>query len=250
VRSQPDGGAIEAPEVPAESGREPRAQPNVQHMPAASADVATTPASSASPASALRPAAATDAARVARTEAVLAGWWRRLAAFAIDCLILTIVTGALWGRLLASFANRMSQAVVAQAHPARGAHGAIGRVFGQTIAPYLIVLVPTIIIAIVYYGLLTGYWGTTIGKRAVGTWVVRAEDSSVIGLPRAFLRAVIFVVGGEVVPLFFLIDNLWLLWDPRRQALHDKAARTLVVRQPPRTQLDADIGRGSQSTRQ
>jgi uncharacterized RDD family membrane protein YckC len=250
VRSQPDGGAIEAPEVPAESGREPRAQPNVQHMPAASADVATTPASGASPASALRPAAATDAARVARTEAVLAGWWRRLAAFAIDCLILTIVTGALWGRLLASFANRMSQAVVAQAHPARGAHGAIGRVFGQTIAPYLIVLVPTIIIAIVYYWLLTGYWGTTIGKRAVGTWVVRAEDSSVIGLPRAFLRAVIFVVGGEVVPLFFLIDNLWLLWDPRRQALHDKAARTLVVRQPPRTQLDADIGTGSQSTRQ
>jgi uncharacterized RDD family membrane protein YckC len=250
VRSQPDGGAIEAPEVPAESGREPRAQPNVQHMPAASADVATTPASSASPASALRPAAATDAARVARTEAVLAGWWRRLAAFAIDCLILTIVTGALWGRLLASFANRMSQAVVAQAHPARGAHGAIGRVFGQTIAPYLIVLVPTIIIAIVYYGLLTGYWGTTIGKRAVGTWVVRAEDSSMIGLPRAFLRAVIFVIGGEVVPLFFPIDNLWLLPDPCRQALHDKAARTLVVRQPPRTLPEADVGSGAQSTRQ
>ena len=36
-----------------------------------------------------------------------------------------------------------------------------------------------------------------------------------------------------MVPVFFLVDNLWLVWDPRRQALHDKAARTLVVRNPP-----------------
>ena len=182
-----------------------------------------------------RPATATGAASVPRQDAALAGWWRRLAAFAIDGLILTIVTGALWGRLLASFVNRMSQAVAAQAHPAApGAHGAVGRVFSQTTAPYLIVLVPTIILAVVYYWLLTGYWGTTIGKRSVGTWVVSAENGgSKIGLPRSFLRAVIFVVGGEVMPLFFLVDNLWLLWDPRRQTLHDKAARTLVVRQPP-----------------
>ena len=172
-----------------------------------------------------RPAAAADPG--------LAQWWRRLLAFVIDSLILTLATGALWGRLLASFANRMSNALNAQAARAPGAHGAIGRVFANTTGPYLIVLVATIVVAIIYYWVLTGYWGTTIGKRALGTWVVTAGDRTRVSLPGSFLRALIFVLGGEVVPLFFLADNLWLVRDPRRQALHDKAARTLVVRQPP-----------------
>ena len=163
----------------------------------------------------------------------LAEWWRRLLAFVIDSLVLTLVTGALWGRLLASFANRMSNALNPRAARTPGAHGAIGRVFGNTAGPYLIVLVATIVVAISYYWVLTGYWGTTIGKRALGTWVVSAADRTRISLPVSLLRAVIFVLGGEVVPVFFLVDNLWLVRDRRRQALHDKAARTLVVRNPP-----------------
>ncbi len=105
--------------------------------------------------------------------------------------------------------------------------------FANTTGPYLIVLVATIVVAITYYWVLTGYWGTTIGKRALGTWVVSAGERTRISLPTSFLRALIFVLGGEVVPVFFLVDNLWLVQDRRRQALHDKAARTLVVRNPP-----------------
>jgi uncharacterized RDD family membrane protein YckC len=26
------------------------------------------------------------------------------------------------------------------------------------------------------------------------------------------------------------LGNLWLTWDPRRQCLHDKAARTIVIK--------------------
>lgn len=164
----------------------------------------------------------------------LAQWWRRLLAFAIDALILTLATGALWGRLLASFANRMSLAVNAYPNSRTpAARAAYGRVLSHTTGPYLIVLVPTIILAITYYWLLTGYWGTTIGKRSVGAWVVSATDRSRVSLRTSFLRALIFVLGGEVIPLFFLVDNLWLTGDRRRQALHDKAARTLVVRSPP-----------------
>jgi uncharacterized RDD family membrane protein YckC len=29
---------------------------------------------------------------------------------------------------------------------------------------------------------------------------------------------------------YLLLDSLWVLWDPRRHALHDKLARTVVVR--------------------
>jgi uncharacterized RDD family membrane protein YckC len=158
--------------------------------------------------------------------------WRRLAAFAIDAVILTLVTGALWGRLLAFFANRLAGATsIDPGNPA--ARGAVSRVLAHTAGPYLIVLAATIILAILYYWLLTGYWGTTIGKRSVGLWVVTASDRSRIGPRRSFARALVFVLGGEVVPLFFLIDNGWLLGDRRRQALHDKVAATVVVRHPP-----------------
>lgn len=164
----------------------------------------------------------------------LASWHRRLIAFVIDGLVLTLVTGALWGRLLASFANRMSQATAAPAQPAAlGSRDAVWRVFSVTTGPYLVVLVPTIILAITYYWLLTGYWGTTIGKRSAGIWVVSAADRSRVSPRTSLLRALVFVLGGEVVPFFFPVDNLWLLRGRRRQALHDQAARTLVVRHRP-----------------
>lgn len=164
--------------------------------------------------------------------------WRRLVAFGVDALVLTLVTGALWGRLLASFASRMAGATSIDPGAAT-AHGAVGRVFGHTVGPYLMVLAATVILAILYYWLLTGYWGTTIGKRSVGIWVVSAGDLAPVSLRASLLRALIFVAGGEVLPLFFLADNGWLLGDQRRQALHDKAARTLVVlRTPPRPGRD------------
>jgi uncharacterized RDD family membrane protein YckC len=174
-----------------------------------------------------------SAAAAAPVPATLAGPWRRLAAFAIDALILTLATGALWGRLLASFANRMSNAATAVASHAPAAHGAYGRVWAHTLGPYLIELTATIIVAVVYYWVLTGYWGTTIGKRALGCWVTEADGRSPVSLRRAFLRALVFVAGGELVPPFFVTDNVWLTADPRRQALHDKAAGTLVVRHRP-----------------
>ncbi len=40
------------------------------------------------------------------------------------------------------------------------------------------------------------------------------------------------MVGGTVIAggLFLLLDDLWPLWDkPWQQALHDKAAKTVVV---------------------
>ena len=127
----------------------------------------------------------------------------------------------------------MGNAASAQAAHASAARGAYGRVWAHTLAPYLIVLVATIIVAIVYYWLLTGYWGTTIGKRALGCWVAESDGRSRVSLRRSFLRALVFVAGGELVPPFFIADNAWLTGDARRQALHDKAAGTLVVRRRP-----------------
>jgi uncharacterized RDD family membrane protein YckC len=238
--------AAPAPRAPAESAPAPPTPADSAPAPPPPAESAAVEVAQAAAHSTTEVATVTGAQRAwperaagPAADPTLARPWRRLVAFAIDALILTLVTGALWGRLLASFANRMSNAVDANFRHRPAAHGAYGRVFSHTTGPYLVVLVPTIILAITYYWLLTGYWGTTIGKRAVGTWVVTATGRSRVSLRRSFVRALIFVLGGEVVPLFFVADNLSLIGDQRRQALHDKVAGTLVVRLPPQPDAGA-----------
>jgi uncharacterized RDD family membrane protein YckC len=91
-----------------------------------------------------------------------------------------------------------------------------------------------LLLAVGYYAVLNGSeMGQTFGKRAFGIQVRDATaDGGSIGSGRAGLR---FVTVGlfRIVPffgLFTLLDGLWPLWDPRRQALHDKIAGSVVVR--------------------
>jgi uncharacterized RDD family membrane protein YckC len=63
--------------------------------------------------------------------------------------------------------------------------------------------------------------------------VVSAYDRSKISGGTAAGRAAMYALI-PVVPLagslFSLLNALWLTWDRRRQCLHDKAARTIVVK--------------------
>lgn len=83
----------------------------------------------------------------------------------------------------------------------------------------------------VYATVMHGWRGQTVGKLALGIAVADAEHGRGIGYPRAALRYLVtFVLS---LPFFFLvpalIDHLAPLWDPRRQAWHDRVARSVVV---------------------
>ncbi len=71
--------------------------------------------------------------------------------------------------------------------------------------------------------------GQTLGKQALSIRVVR-EDAQPITSSPALLRE--FVGKGllGLVPFFTIVDYLFPLGDPRRQAIHDKLASTFVVR--------------------
>ncbi|MFW5415958.1 RDD family protein [Nocardiopsis sp. CNT-189] len=65
--------------------------------------------------------------------------------------------------------------------------------------------------------------GRTLGKRMLGLHVVNLETGG--GLPakgRTFVRELVYCLLGW-------ISCLWILWDPRKQALHDKVGNTAVV---------------------
>lgn len=72
--------------------------------------------------------------------------------------------------------------------------------------------------------------GATLGKRATG---IRVTALGATPAPTRGVLARRYLVQGPLgvaVPFLWLVDGLWQLWDgPRRQCLHDKAARTVVV---------------------
>jgi uncharacterized RDD family membrane protein YckC len=88
-----------------------------------------------------------------------------------------------------------------------------------------------LILAGVYYILMHGLKGQTLGKMVLGITVVN-EDGTPIDLGIAAKRAVLFPIA-SVVPyvgsLLTLLNGLWPLWDVKHQSLGDKMAGTLVV---------------------
>jgi uncharacterized RDD family membrane protein YckC len=78
---------------------------------------------------------------------------------------------------------------------------------------------------IFYHVYLHGAYGQTFGKMALRIKVVN-EDGSPIGYRKAFLRWLGYFLSGG---LTLYIGYLWAAFDPRKQALHDKVVRTLVI---------------------
>ncbi len=77
---------------------------------------------------------------------------------------------------------------------------------------------------------LIGLWtwrGTTIGNIVFGLKIVRT-DGQPLTLGVAIVRALASLLSLAVMGLGFF----WIIWDPEKQAWHDKIAGTLVVRMP------------------
>ena len=73
---------------------------------------------------------------------------------------------------------------------------------------------------------LVGTTGQSWGRRVAGLKVVDAEGEPV-GFWRALGRNLFaFLISGPLLNLGFF----WVIWDPQKQAWHDKVFRTYVVR--------------------
>ena len=139
----------------------------------------------------------------------LASWGRRLAALIVDVVVLGTVIG------VALYASGM------------GAEELRDRIRdGETMLVVLLFLVPEAI----YYTALIGSRSQTFGKMALRIKVVDAESRSPIGYPRAFRRWLSTAALRALFTVPTVVDHLWPLRDPRNQALHDKFARSVVVR--------------------
>ncbi|NJP89731.1 RDD family protein [Nonomuraea sp. FMUSA5-5] len=85
------------------------------------------------------------------------------------------------------------------------------------------------LVAFLYFWLLHAFWnGQTLGKKLFGLRVV-SEFGGRIGVGQAAVRQAVFTALGWLCCVGSLVDLGWILFDPRKQAVHDKAARTVVV---------------------
>jgi uncharacterized RDD family membrane protein YckC len=168
----------------------------------------------------------------------LAEWWRRLLARVIDGLILAVVFSPLWIPPWHTFFNQL--ATIASRYPAGTSLGTIPAARNAIATAETHLEGKLFVVGVVFYLVAFGYdwiqhwlWGQTIGKRALGTKVVRDDGNPTVGPGPAAGRGAIYALT-PVVPfvgwLFDLVNELWLTWDPRRQCLHDKAAHTVVIK--------------------
>ncbi len=79
-----------------------------------------------------------------------------------------------------------------------------------------------------YYVYLHGACGQTFGKMALKIRVLNA-DGSPLDFRKAFLRYLAYFLCDLTLDLGYI----WAAFDPRKQGLHDKVCRTIVVHESP-----------------
>ncbi len=175
---------------------------------------------------------------------VLAEWWRRLVARLIDAVItsmLAVVVALPWlGDAFGVMGRYLDEsAAAASSGTATPDLGAFTLDLSEALVP---VTVASLVVGIAYEVLFLTWRAATPGKMLLGTIVrpVAAPGPVDVGtaLKRQAITVLTFVMALIPVLAAFgsvltILDPAWLLWDARRQALHDKVAGTVVVLKRP-----------------
>jgi uncharacterized RDD family membrane protein YckC len=140
-------------------------------------------------------------------EFAYAGFWVRVLANLIDTLVLIVPGGLL------TLVEKQHPAVDDPAAPLTAEVAVLGlaRLF-------LVVLVAA-------YFVVCWSRGGTVGMRVLGLELVNAETGARIGVLRAVLRYVGYVIGA----LLCYLGWIWVAFDEYKQGWHDKLANTIVV---------------------
>lgn len=128
---------------------------------------------------------------------VYASFWQRLAALLIDAVIM-----AMAGFMLALILKTIDQRVT----------------FIEEFLQFMI--------GVSYYVFYQAHEGQTIGKKILKIKVVNELNQT----PMVFTFFLREVVGKTISGLTLGVGYLWMLWDGKKQTLHDKIANTYVVK--------------------
>lgn len=159
---------------------------------------------------------------------VYARYWPRVGGWIIDFVIVWVVTYIISIPLRSLRAARITITTTTNGVQRTGHFSWLG-------------LVVEIAIVLVYGAVFCGSArGQTPGMMVVGVRAVDRDTGGPIGFLRALGRGAFEYLMFVVLLVPWILDMLFPLWDSRRQTLHDKVSRTVVVkaslypRSPPR----------------
>ncbi|GAB3787490.1 RDD family protein [Nocardioides ungokensis] len=136
-----------------------------------------------------------------------ASWFKRVVAFLIDGLLVTV-----------AYFPAFIGAIVSASGGSNAA------------STTLVVIGALLALAVFVWNtcLRAGRTGYSIGKGVLGIKLVGDDSGTTIGPGRAFVRYLLHIV--DVLPLY--LGYLWPLWDPKRQTFSDKLMHTVVRNEP------------------
>ena len=151
-----------------------------------------------------------------------AGFWKRVAAYIIDAIILYIpnlfITKAMGGDAAQETLKQAMTAAIGDPHAMLAAYEHFYATMGTAI-------LITAVIGWLYFALLeSSPWQATLGKLALGMRVTDLEGHR-ISFPRALGRYLAKFLSLIILGIGFLMVG----WTQRKQGLHDKLAKTLVL---------------------
>lgn len=141
-----------------------------------------------------------------------AGFWIRFAARIIDNLILIVPL-------------RLAGMVVMKLFPATPLPIKPEDVTPEMLLPMLLTIVINTVLAGAYEVFFLSEYGATLGKKAMGLRVVTEEDGKQLSVGRSIGRYCASLLSG----ITFGIGYLVAITDRKKQTLHDKMAKTVVV---------------------
>lgn len=133
----------------------------------------------------------------------VAGFWPRFWAYLIDLLIISSLGGLIIKPIF------------------RVADWAIINPPFLLFTPYKLTM---LIMALLYFALMTKYYNQTVGKMILGIKVIAQQDEK-LTLGAIFYREII----GRFISKMLLIPYLFVVFMPKKEALHDIFADTMVV---------------------
>ena len=135
----------------------------------------------------------------------------RFVAILIDLIIVGIISGILTSPLLSSIVNTTTGTVM----------------FG---AAYYAIVVIGIIISLLYFILLLGHFGQTVGMMIVKIKVVKEADYSAISYSEAAIRTILLYI--DEIPYFipYLLGAILIWTSDKKQRLGDRVAHTVVLK--------------------
>jgi uncharacterized RDD family membrane protein YckC len=144
-----------------------------------------------------------------------AGFWIRFWATIIDTVLLTLIT---WPLLLWIYGAEIVDTERAIAGPADLLAGLLPHGPAELLISYVLPVVALIV--------FWRYRSATPGKMLLGLHIVDAQTGGGLSLGQSIVRFFAYVA--STIP--FGLGFLWIAFDPRKQAWHDKLAGTVVIR--------------------